>query len=98
MRTLEYVLKQQTRWERAYFKALRDLQALQKPRPPQHEPPEDTEPEPVSKTSKQSHSDPQPKQNEPDARISHPPSEAGQEELPGSGPFDHVKRPDLSES
>jgi hypothetical protein len=39
MRTLEYVLKQQTRWERAYYRALRDLQALQKPRPPQPEPP-----------------------------------------------------------
>jgi len=69
MRTLESVLKQQTRWERAYFKALRELQALQKPRPPQTEPPEDTEPEPASKTSEQSHSDPQPKQNESDAPI-----------------------------
>jgi len=79
MRTLEYVLKQQTRWERAYFKALRDLQALQKPRPPQTEPPDppaDTEPEPASKTNEQSHSDPQPKQNEPDAQISNPPAEA----------------------
>src|SRR5580658_3855255 len=52
-RWLEHVLKQQTRWERAYFKALRDLQSLQKLRP--SEPPE-----PVSETSEQSHSDPQP--------------------------------------
>jgi hypothetical protein len=89
MRTLEYVLKQQTRWERAYFKALRDLQTLQKLRPPQPEapdPPEDTEPEPASKTNEQSHSDPQPNQNESDAHISDPPAEVGQEELPRSEP------------
>jgi hypothetical protein len=101
MRTLEYVLKQQTRWERAYFKALRELQALQKPRPPQPEPPEppeDTKPEPASKMSEQSHADPQPKHNEPDARISNPPAEAGQEELPSAGPFDHVKRSDPTEA
>src|ERR1700722_15484387 len=84
MRTLESVLKQQTRWERAYFKALRELQPLQKPRPTQAEPPEDTEPEPASKTSEQSHSDPQPKQNEPDVPISDPPAEAGQEATPSS--------------
>jgi hypothetical protein len=90
MRTLEYVLKQQTRWERAYFKALRELQALQKSRPPQPEPldpPEDTEPEPASKTSEQSHPDPQPKQNESDAPISNPPAEAVQEASPSSGLF-----------
>jgi hypothetical protein len=90
MRTLEYVLKQQTRWERAYFKALRELQALQKSRPPQPEPldpPEDTEPEPPSKTSEQSHPDPQPKQNESDAPISNPPAEAVQEASPSSGLF-----------
>ena len=95
MRTLEYVLKQQTRWERAYFKALRDLQALQKPRPPQSEPPdppvETEQPEPESKLSEQSHSDPQPEQNEPNTRISNPRAEAGQEELPSAGPFDRVE-------
>jgi hypothetical protein len=91
VRTLEYVLKQQTRWERTYFKALRDLQALQKPRPPQNEPPdppEDTEPEPASKTNEQSHPDPQPKQNEPDTPISNPPAEAGRAELPVSEPLE----------
>src|SRR5580658_1178853 len=89
MRTLESVLKQQTRWERAYFKALRELQALQKPRPLQTEPPDPPAetagpepPEPISKTSEQSHSDAQPKQNEQDARVSNPPAEARQEELP----------------
>ena len=89
MRTLEYALKQQTRWERAYFKALRELQALQKPRPPQNEPPDppvETEPEPASKTSEQSHSDPQPRQNEPDTPISDPPVETGQEELKEHSP------------
>jgi hypothetical protein len=99
MRTLEYVLKQQSRWERAYFKALRELQALQKPRPSQNEPPEppeETQPEPESKSSEQSHPDPQPKQNEPDARISNPPAEACHEELPGAGPFDNVKRSEPS--
>ena len=89
MRTLEYVLKQQTRWERAYFRALRELQALRNPRPPQPEPPADAEPS--SKLSEQSHSGAQPKQNESDARISDPPAEAGQEELPSSGFFHNLK-------
>ena len=73
MRTLEYVLRQQTRWERAYFRALRDLQALQRARP-------------ESNLSEQSHSDQQPQQNEPDAPIPEPPAAAEQEESPGSEP------------
>jgi hypothetical protein len=95
-RLLEHVLKQQTRWERAYFKALRDLQLLQKPSPPQFQPPEPPDPpeqpldtgspEPASKMSEQSHSDPQPNQNESDAPISHPPAASDQEELSGREP------------
>jgi len=81
-RLLEHVLKQQTRWERAYFRALRDLQLLQKSRPPQFEPPEPAE----SKMDEQSHSDPQPTQNETDAPIGDSPVAAGREELPGSEP------------
>ena len=50
----------------AYFKALSDLQALQRARPPQ--------PEPESKMSEQSHFDPQPPQNESDVPISEPPA------------------------
>jgi hypothetical protein len=83
-RLLDHVLRQQTRWERAYFKALRDLQSLQKPRPPQIEPappPVEAQPEPASKTNEQSHSDQQPSQNESDAPVS---AQAGQEELPGT--------------
>ena len=98
MRTLEYVLKQQTRWERAYFKALRELQALQKPRPPQPEPPEppeDTKPEPASKMSEQSHADPQPKQNESDAPIPQPPAAAADpDQLPASEPVGSVSASD----
>ena len=83
MRTLEYALKQQTRWEPAYFKVLRELQALQKARPPQ--------PEPESELSEQSHSDPQPKQDESDAPIPQPPAAApDQDQLPGSEPVDSV--------
>jgi hypothetical protein len=95
MRTLEYVLKQQTRWERAYFKALRDLQALQKARPSQPQPPdspvETEQPEPESKLSEQSHPDPQPQQSESDATIPQPPAAApDQDQLPGSEPVDSV--------
>ena len=95
MRTLEYVLKQQSRWERAYFKALRELQAFQKPRPPQPEPPdspaETEQPEPESKLSEQSHPDQQPKENESDARIPQPPAAAAdQDQLPGSESVDSV--------
>ena len=90
MRTLEYVLKQQTRWERAYFKALRELQALQKPRPPQTEPPE-----PESKLSEQSHPDQQPKQNESDAPIPQPPAAAADpDQLPASEPVGSVSASD----
>jgi hypothetical protein len=91
-RLLEHVLKQQTRWERAYFKALRDLQSLQKPRPPQFEPPGEPEPEPAPKTNEQSHSEPQPKQNESDAPIPDSPAEARQEELFGAEPVEYFKR------
>src|SRR3984957_10635651 len=99
MRTLESVLKQQTRWERAYFKALRELQALQKPRPSQPEPPdspvETEQPEPESKLSEQSHPDPQAKQNEPDAPFPQPPSAAAdQDQQPGSEPIDSVSARD----
>ena len=72
-RLLDHVLRQQTRWERAYFRALRDLQALQRARP-------------ESNLSEQSHSDQQPQQNEPDAPIPEPPAAAEQEESPGSEP------------
>ena len=85
-RLLEHVLKQQSRWERAYFKALRDLQALQKPRPPQPEPPVETGPEPASKMSKQSHSDAQPQHNDSDASFSDPPAVACQETVSGNSP------------
>ena len=99
MRTLEYVLKQQTRWERAYFKALRELQALQKPRPPQPEPPdspvESEQPEPESTLSEQSHSEPQPKQNESDAALPQPPvAAADQDQRPASEPVASVSASD----